>query len=494
VTKSDTLYYPKWLCHSAGYAEKLGHRVDVIDAPAEGYSVDYVIDRMKSFGSRLLVCDTSTPSIVNDLQVVEQIKQKIPGVFVLMVGRHVSATPFETLQDSTAVDAVALREYELTVVDLAAALECGASLVDVAGLAIRVKGELIKTADRPAIEDLDILPFVSETYKKFLNTERYFYGHSLHPLVVFDTTRGCPYHCSFCVYPQTFSGHRVRFRSVQHVADEFDFVRREMPHIRTVMLEDDTFIINKKRTEELADELIARGNTLSFDSNCRVDIGVDVHFLKKLNKAGARLFCVGFESGNTSVIAHMKKNNKKGNDGEYLETAKKFTSACNEAGIMLHGCFMFGNLNETKETLSDTLEFAKTLPLDTAQFFPIMVYPGTTAYQEAKERGLLSTDDFSKWVTPSGLHSSVVQLPNLTQEDLVHFADHARRSFYLRPRYLFRKLWQSLKSADEFKRNFKGFKKLVKYLHSGSDIGEVRVAPAPAKPVVSESVITIHKR
>ena len=161
---------------------------------------------------------------------------------------------------------------------------------------------------------------------------------------------------------------------------------------------------------------------------------------------------------------------------------------------MLHGCFMFGNLNETKETLSDTLAFAKTLPLDTAQFFPIMVYPGTTAYQEAKERGLLSTDDFSKWVTPSGLHSSVVQLPNLTQEDLVHFADHARRSFYLRPRYLFRKFWQSLKSADELKRNFKGFKKLVKYLHAGSDIGEVRVAPAPTKPVVSESVITIHKR
>ena len=309
VTKSDTLYYPKWLCHSAGYAEKMGHLVDVIDAPAESFSVAYVIDRIEKFGSSLLVCDTSTPSILNDINVANQIRRALPKIFILFVGRHVSAMPNETLNATSAIDAVALREYELTVVDLALALASGANLEDVAGIVFRRNGEIIRTKDRPAIENLDILPFVTETYKKFLDTTKYFYGHSLHPLVVFDTTRGCPYHCSFCVYPQTFSGHRVRYRSIEHVADEFEFVSREMPHIKTVMLEDDTFIINKKRTEELADELIRRNNRLSFDSNCRVDIGVDVAFLTKLHQAGARLFCVGFESGNTSVISHMKKNN-----------------------------------------------------------------------------------------------------------------------------------------------------------------------------------------
>ena len=492
VTKSDTLYYPKWLCHSAGYAEKMQHKVDVIDAPADEYSVSYVIDRIESFGSKLLVCDTSTPSILNDLKVCEQIKMSIPGIFILMVGRHVSAMPFETLKSSMAVDAVALREYELTVVDVALALESGASLEQVQGLAIRLKEEAVKTPDRAAIEDLDILPFVSETYKKFLNTEKYFYGHSLHPLVVFDTTRGCPYHCSFCVYPQTFSGHRVRYRSVGHVADEFDFVSRELPHIRTVMLEDDTFIINKKRTEELADELILRGNKLPFDSNCRVDIGVDVEFLTKLHKAGARLFCVGFESGNTSVISHMQKNNSSKKDEPYLNTAREFTIACNKAGIMLHGCFMFGNLNETKETLQDTLNFAKSLPLDTAQFFPIMVYPGTSAYEEAKTRGLLTTEDFNKWLTPSGLHSSVVQLENLSHDDLVNFADHARRAFYLRPSYLWRKALQSLKSYEELKRNIKGFKKLLKFLIVGSDL-TVAHQGIPSKKN-DQSVIKIHSK
>lgn len=470
VAKSDTLYYPKWLCHAAGYSEKVGNIVDVIDAAARNHSIDYVIDRLKNFNSKILVCDTSTPSIVNDVAVVEKIKHAIPGLNIILVGRHVSSMPFETLKLSSAIDAVALREYELTLADYAHAIKTGSSIEDVAGLAYIRNGEFYKSSARDAIEDLDILPFVSETYKKFLNTSDYFYGHSLHPLVIFDTSRGCPYHCSFCVYPQTFSGHKVRFRSVSHVADEFEYVKKEMPHIRTVMLEDDTFIINKKRTEELADELVRRGNTLPFDSNCRVDIGVDVDFLKKLHKAGARLFCVGFESGNTSVIAHMKKNNSKKNDSPYLDTAKRFTLACKEAGIMVHGCFMFGNLNETKATLKDTLNFAKALPLDTAQFFPIMVYPGTTAYEEAKAKSLLTTEDFSKWLTPTGLHASVVNLENLTQEELVEFADHARRVFYLRPSYLFRKLYQSLMSFDELKRNLKGFKKLIKFLVSGSDL------------------------
>ena len=87
---------------------------------------------------------------------------------------------------------------------------------------------------RAAIHNLDELPFVTEVYKRFLHTPDYFYGHSLWPLVVFDTSRGCPYHCSFCVYPQTFSGHVMRYRSVSNVADEFEFVAREMPEIKTV--------------------------------------------------------------------------------------------------------------------------------------------------------------------------------------------------------------------------------------------------------------------
>ena len=293
-------------------------------------------------------------------------------------------------------------------------------------------------------------------------------GHSLWPLAVFDTSRGCPYHCSFCVYPQTFSGHIMRYRSVANVADEFDFVAREMPEIKTVMLEDDTFIISKPRTLELAKELIRRGNKVPFDANCRADIGSEGELLSTLHQAGARLFCVGFESGDVDVINGMKKNNDDRRDAKYHEEALRFVRHCQDSGIMVHGCFMVGNLNETPASMEKTLAFAKKLKPDTAQFFPIMVYPGTTAYDEAKRRDYIQIEDWGAWLTKDGLHNSVVTLPNITHAQLVSFCDRARRSFYLSPSYILYKFKQSLKDRRELQRNLKGFITLSKYLLRGS--------------------------
>jgi anaerobic magnesium-protoporphyrin IX monomethyl ester cyclase len=469
VTKSGTLYYPKWLATAAGVAIRSGHEVDLVDAPAAGASVQAVIDRILAKNIDAVVCDTSTPSILNDLKVIESLVAARPSLHVLLVGRHVSALPAETIRMSDAVEAVAVREYEYTVRDWLAAKACGADLATVAGLVWRKNsGEIVTNAPREAIQNLDELPFVSEVYKRFLHTPDYFYGHSLWPLVVFDTSRGCPYHCSFCVYPQTFSGHKMRYRSVENVADEFEFVAREMPEIKTVMLEDDTFIISKPRTMALANELIRRGNKIQFDANCRADIGAEDELLSTLHRAGARLFCVGFESGDVEVIHGMKKNNDDRRDAKYHEEAHRFVRRCQKAGIMVHGCFMVGNLNETPASMEKTLKFAKELRPDTAQFFPIMVYPGTTAYQEAKDRNYIQIQEWDGWLTKDGLHNSVITLPNITHEELVSFCDRARRRFYLNPSYLFYKLKQSLKDRRELQRNLKGFMTLARYLLRGS--------------------------
>ena len=254
----------------------------------------------------------------------------------------------------------------------------------------RATGEIISNKQREAIQNLDELPFVSEVYKRFLHTPDYFYGHSLWPLVVFDTSRGCPYHCSFCVYPQTFSGHTMRYRSVANVADEFEFVAREMPEIKTVMLEDDTFIISKPRTLELANELIRRGNKLPFDANCRADIGAEGELLSTLHKAGARLFCVGFESGDVEVINGMKKNNDDRRDAKYHEEAHRFVRRCQDSGIMVHGCFMVGNLNETPASMEKTLGFRQEAP---ARYGAVLPHHGVSGYDRvsgSQEAGLHS--------------------------------------------------------------------------------------------------------
>lgn len=471
VTKSDTLYYPKWLAMAAGYAYKHGKHVSLIDAPARELNFDQTAGILLDSNPDLIVLDTSTPSINNDIRFAEHLKSLNANLKIAMVGRGASVSYDHILSTSTAIDIVCLREYELTINEVCDYISGGnfSDRENINGIAFKnLDGMIFKNPDRPVLENLDEIPFVTEIYKRFLNVEDYFYGHSLHPLVVLDTSRGCPYHCSFCAYPQTFSGHRVRFRSVQNVADEFEYIKKELPQIKSVMLEDDTFIINKNRTLELARELIRRNNKIQFDSNCRVDIGVDEKFLIELKKAGARLFCVGFESGSRDVIAHMDKNNNKKNDFTYTETAIKFTEACKNAGIKIHGCFMFGNLNETKKTLEETLNFALSLPLDTAQFYPIMIYPGTAAYDEAKSKNLINANSFDDWLTKDGMHRSVVDLPELTQDQLLDFADFARKKFYLRPKYLMFKIYQSFLNFGEFKRNLKGFRKLLYNLILGS--------------------------
>lgn len=462
VAKSDTLYYPKWLAHAAGVAIREGHDVDMIDAPAWCVDLKYVTDRIDAKNIEAVVVDTSTPSILNDIGVVNALIEHNPKLHILMVGRHVSSMPEDTLNRAPKLKAVAIREYEYTVRDWLRALESGASFSSIDGIVWRdEQGTIITNKPRAAIENLDELPFVSEVYKRFLRVEDYFYGHSKHPLVVFDTSRGCPYHCTFCVYPQTFSGHRMRYRSAKHVADEFDYIARELPQVKAIMLEDDTFIIDIKRTEELADELIKRGNKIPFDSNCRADTRANVEVFKKLKQAGARLFCVGFESGDNEVLKHIKKNLQ-------LDKTKDFMNNCRQSGIMVHGCFMVGNLNETQQTLQSTLDLALELSPDTAQFFPIMVYPGTAAYNEAKSKGYLASENFDDWLTADGLHNSTINLPNIKHQELVEFCDKARRKFYLRPSYILRKGIQSLRDPEEFKRNWKGFKKLSQYLVKGS--------------------------
>ena len=206
VTKSGTLYFPMWLAYAAGVLEKEGFEVDLIDAPADSYDLDYCIQRAKKFCPELIVTDTSTPSIYNDVEVAGKHKDQFPQSFLVLVGTHVSALPYETLNLDKRIDAIAQYEYEYTLAALAKTLADKGDLRKVLGLIFRENGELIHNPKRPYIENLDELPFVSKVYKKFLKIENYFNPNALYPMVTITTSRGCPFQCTFCVYPQTLMG------------------------------------------------------------------------------------------------------------------------------------------------------------------------------------------------------------------------------------------------------------------------------------------------
>jgi anaerobic magnesium-protoporphyrin IX monomethyl ester cyclase len=466
VAKSGTLYYPMWLAYAAGALEKAGHEVMLLDAAASGLTLEQVVARAREFEPALAVLDTSTPSIYNDIEAGEALKKELPSLFVTLVGVHVSALPRETLEISPIIDAVTLGEYDATLVDLAGKLSAGRasdeSLRAITGLAFRdSKGVIVKNGERPLMDDLDDLPFVSSVYKRHLDISPYFYGHSRYPLIVMVTGRGCPFHCSYCVIPQTLMGHRYRKRSVVSIVGEFKYIAENFPHVKEIMIEDDTLTADKKRCIEFSEALIAAGATrIPWSANSRAD--VDYPTLRAMKRAGCRLLCVGFESGDQRILDNIQK-------AITLDKIHAFMKNAKRAGILVHGCFMVGNRGESGATLETTLAFAKKLNPDTAQFFPIMVYPGTSDYRFFLEQGWIVTDDFRKWLTEEGLHSSVVSRPDLTYEQLVAFCDRARREFYLRPRYLLVKLFQVITNPGEAKRILKAARTFLRYLRAPKD-------------------------
>ncbi|SLM30411.1 conserved hypothetical protein [Desulfamplus magnetovallimortis] len=491
VTKSGTVYYPIWLAGCTGVLEEAGHDVTLTDAPARGYDLEYILEMSKELAPSLIVVDTSTPSINNDLTVCKRIREKLPHAFIVLVGTHASALPHETLLQCDAVNAVARKEYELTIDELAKYL-CKSSwplengyiknshiepLSSIKGLsfcalpenstlmepAIAEKNDndystkpvILHNPDRPFIEDLDTLPWVSKIYQKHLCMEDYFNPNTLFPMATIMTSRGCPFRCSFCVYPQTITGRRFRFRSVEDVVDEMEYIQKNIPKIKAIFFEDDTMSANRKRCIALSREIIKRGIKLPWTTNSRID--PDLETLKIMKKAGCRSLCVGFESGEQRILNGMHKGTRKEKMFRFMKDAKK-------AGILIHGCFMVGFPGEGRSDIKKTIELSMKLKPDTVQFYPVMVYPGTEAYSEYMGKGWITAEKYENWLTPEGLHNCVVRNEALSSQKLVDICNDARREFYLRPRYIAYKLFQIIRHPSEATRTLKAFRTFFRHL------------------------------
>ncbi len=449
VTKGGTFYYPYYLAYATGVLEQNGHNVKLVDAVANEWSHEETIEFVKKFQPEFVVIGTSTPSIYNDMTVADKIKQVLENTHVTLVGTHVSAMPEWTLKNCRA-DSVCIGEYDYTVCDLAEVLEKRSGKLErVKGIMFRKGKRFVRTEPRPLIKNLDELPWVSAVYKKHFGKKgilKYFYASLQWPQVTILTARGCPFACSFCPIPFK---HSYRARSVKDVVDEFEYIQNELPYVREVMIEDDTFPVSKKRTIELCREMIKRGIKLKWSCNARVD--TDYETLKWMKRAGCRLLCVGFESPEQSALDAVHKRTTK----EMQERFMKYTKVLR---LLVNGCFILGLPGETKETVKKTIEFAKKLNCDTAQFYPLMVYPGTPAYEWAKENGYLETEDFSKWLHEDGTMRTTVSRPELPSNLLDELCTLAKKEYYLRFSYLIPKFLQILTNPAEALRTLKSFR------------------------------------
>ena len=456
VTKSGTLYYPAWLAYACGYLEKNGHEASLIDCIADKLNFDESVNSVCRQNPDLVVIGTTTPSIEADANFAKAIKEKCKSVLICLVGPHASSTPLETLTNYPWVDMIARREYDLTILEVVNRIQSGQSFYDCLGLSLRDGENFIQNEDREYLEDLDDLPFASEIYKKHLNISSYYYGHVKFPMVSIFTSRGCNAKCTYCVYPQTMFG-KFRSRSAANIAAEFKWIRENLPEVKEILIDDDTFTMKFAHARDVANELIKIGNKIPW--TCEVRATLDFETLRLMKKAGCRLVVVGFETVNQTILDNIKK-------GIVQTNAEKFVKDAKKARIKIHGCFMAGNPGDTLETLNETLKWAISKNFDTAQFFPLQVYPGTAAYEEQSNLGLLKKQPYRMWVTKDGMHNMTMieSDTGLTETQIRDFCDSARRQFYLRPAYILKKCLDIFYDPDEFKKNVKGFINIRKHL------------------------------
>ena len=461
ITKSGALYYPLWLIYAAAYADKYGHDIDFLDAPAkpldEQASMDIIAKNIQ-VETTLFVLNTSTPSIMSDVAFAAKIKAAYPKSFILLVGTHPTACPKETLGYSASVDAVGIGEYDEIVRQLADALQNGTPIQEVKGLYINTKNGIISTGRMPAITNMDDMPFAAEFIKKHLCERDYFFAAATYPSIQIFTGRGCPCHCNFCVYPQTMHGHVFRARTAENVVQEFQFIADNFPDVHEVVIEDDTFTVNKQRVKDICTLLIQRGLNKRLKWLCNARVNLDYETMKVMKKAGCRLIIPGIESGCQQILDNIKKGTKVEQFYSYVANAKK-------AGLLIHACYMVGNKGETKETMQTTLQLALKLNTDTAQFFPLIPYPGTEAYTWARTNGYIETD-YSKYCLEYGPHNTVLKLPGLSAEEMVEFCNLARKKYYLRPSYILHRIKVGITNPSDLRRSLKAFGKLRHYLFS----------------------------
>src|ERR1700684_1917451 len=389
--------YPVCLPYPAGLIP--GSRL--IDASPAKIDWRQTIEICKDY--EFLVLFTSTVGFDSDVKLLRKIKEANPSMKVAFVGPHGHIKPDETLNTTEDIDFVTRGEFDHSVVEFAH----GKPLEEIAGVSFRKDGKIVHNASRPQLhtEELDALPFATDIYKRDLKIENYNVPFLLHPYVSFYTTRGCPALCTFCMWPQTISGHAWRVRSTANVEREIAQALEYFPQMKEVFFDDDTFNIRKDRVIDLSN----RFKKYKFRWSSTARVHSDYETLKAMADGGARLFIVGFESGDAQILKNIKK-------GATVEMARTFMKNCRKVGIRVHGDFIVGLPGETKETIEKTIDFAKELDCETIQVSMAHAYPGTELYNQGMREGFLAgeaiTDDM-------GHQLPHLQYPHLSREYMV---------------------------------------------------------------------------
>jgi hopanoid biosynthesis associated radical SAM protein HpnJ len=435
----ESNWYPVWLAYPAGMLE--GSRL--LDAPPHHVSAEQTIEIGKQY--EFLVLFTSTPGWTGDQKLAEAMKAANPDLKIAFVGPPVTTEPERALRECAAIDFVVRREFDYAVVEFAN----GKPLEEIAGISFLKDGKIAHNVDRPPIANLDELPDVTDIYRRDLDVRKYNVPFLLYPFVSLYSSRGCPALCTFCLWPQTLSGHPWRTRSTDAVAREMAKAKEYWPGVKEFFFDDDTFNIQKARTIELCKKL----QPLNLTWSCTSRVTTDYETLKAMKESGARLMIVGYESGDPQILKNIKK-------GATVDRARQFTKDAHRLGLKIHGDFILGLPGESRESIRRTIDFAKELDCETIQVSIAHAYPGTELYDWAKTNGFIVSGQ--KMVDEGGHQLAHIEYPGLPRDYVMEMVHKFYDEYYFRPKAVFRIVRKAAFDSTERKRLYKEAKSFLK--------------------------------
>lgn len=438
------LAFPIYLAYASSVLKKSGFDTYAIDAVQKEYGIEKFAEKIKEINPEVVLLEVSTPSIKYDLKTAKQIKKELPECFVVFCGPHATYFHKRIIEKYGFVDACIRREFEHVIKDLCVSIKNNKNLKEVKGITYRDGGVAKINEDAQPIENLDELPFPDRASFKIEDYQQAFFSGKKTASMI--SSRGCPYQCTFCLWPETMYGRRHRTRSAKNVVDEIELLINQHG-VDEIFFDDDTFAISKKRMQDISKEIIQRNIKTSWICMGRVNT-VDKETLELMKKAGCIQIFYGFESGSEEILDSIKK----GITREQSINAVRLTQ---KAGLVAGGSFVFGMPKESKKTVRETIKFAKKLKADYVQFTLAAPFPGTKFYEEAKQKNLL---DITSWEDLDGTHGAILKTEHLSKEELAGVIRKAYLSYYTSPGVI----WQSIKKMGyDKKRVFRGFKSLM---------------------------------
>ncbi len=428
VSSFGYLMVPMSLIYIAALLRKNGFSVEVIDCVAEKkLRIDKFLSRLENINPKLIIIALSTPTFLNDVKIVELIKNRI-GAHIAAIGLHSTVLSSATLSHSQ-LDSAIRGEPELASLELAQALKKDIELKGITGLSYRKNDEILRNPDRPLIDNLDILPFPA---RDLLNLKQYRLPIKNQVYTFIIPSRGCFYDCIFCQV-RDYYGNKLRLRSIENIMGEIEEIVVKFG-IRNIEMLSDNFTLDRSFVVEFCEALLERNLKIEWMANSRVD-SVDYSLLSLMRKAGCFGIAYGVESGNQHILDTAQKKITIGQ----IEKAFHWS---NKAGIKTLAQIILGLPGETKATIEQTLNFSIKINPDFAQFNCAVPFPGTKLYDLAMD---------NNWIEDAGwdsfeLNSAIISTPELSFLELKRMRLKAYLKFYFRLGYL-AKLIQPMKDV-----------------------------------------------